>query len=96
MKIYSSAKVNLNLTINREVKEGLHTLSSLMVPISLFDEIHIREIDSGNDIIEFTPQIVTEGDSTIHKSLQLLREVNKFNQYFNRSGCYFRKRFNRN
>ena len=82
MKIFSSAKVNLNLTINREVKEGLHTLSSLMVPISLFDEIHIREIDSGNDIIEFTPQIVTEGDSTIHKSLQLLREVNKFNQYF--------------
>ena len=68
MKIYSSAKVNLNLTINREVQEGLHTLSSLMVPISLFDEIHIQEIDRGEDIIEFTPQIVTEGDSTIHKS----------------------------
>ena len=50
MKIFSSAKVNLNLTINREVKEGLHTLLSLMVPISLFDEIHTREIERGHDI----------------------------------------------
>lgn len=82
MKIYSSAKVNLNLTINREVKEGLHTLSSLMVPISLFDEIQIQEVDGDEDIIEFHPSLVIKGDSTIEKSLQLLREVNKFNKNF--------------
>lgn len=82
MKILSSAKVNLNLTINNEIIDGLHTLSTLMTPIDLFDKIEIYEIDSPADIIEFIPQIEIHGDSTIHKALHALREVNNFDQRF--------------
>ena len=82
MKILSSAKVNLNLTINSEVIQGLHTLSSLMIPISLFDEIQIREIDSEDDIIQFHPENLIKSESTIHKALQYLREENNFTQKF--------------
>ena len=72
MKIYSSAKINLNLIIDNNVVNGLHTLSTLMIPVNLFDEIEIREIDTDDDIIEFTPQIQMNGESTIHKALQCL------------------------
>ena len=82
MKIYSSAKINLNLIIDNNVVNGLHTLSTLMIPVNLFDEIEIREIDTDNDIIEFTPQIQMNGESTIHKALQCLRSGNNFEQKF--------------
>ncbi|MDA8719744.1 hypothetical protein N9C54_00920 [Acidimicrobiia bacterium] len=82
MKIYSSAKINLNLIIDNNVVNGLHTLSTLMIPVNLFDEIEIREIDTDDDIIEFTPQIQMNGESTIHKALQCLRSGNNFEQKF--------------
>ena len=82
MKIYSSAKINLNLTINKEIINGLHTLTTLMMPISLFDEIEIHEIESDNDIIEFDPQINIKEESTIHKALNSLRSINQFEQRF--------------
>ena len=80
MKLYSSAKINLNLTIDHNIVNGLHTLSTLMIPINLFDEIEIKEIDTDDDIIEFSPQIQMNGESTIHKALQCLRIVNNFEQ----------------
>ena len=82
MKLHSSAKINLNLTIDNNIVNGLHTLSTLMIPINLFDEIEIKEIDTDNDIIEFSPQIQMNGESTIHKALQCLRIVNNFEQKF--------------
>ena len=82
MKIFSSAKINLNLIVNTEVIQGLHTLSSLMIPISLFDEIKIREIDDDKDIIEFNSDVPINENSTIHKSLEYLREENDFHQRF--------------
>jgi 4-diphosphocytidyl-2-C-methyl-D-erythritol kinase len=53
-----------------------------MIPINLFDEIEIKEIDTDDDIIEFSPQIQMNGESTIHKALQCLRIVNNFEQKF--------------
>ena len=53
-----------------------------MIPINLFDEIEIKEIDADNDIIEFSPEIQMNGESTIHKALQCLRSVNNFEQKF--------------
>lgn len=82
MKIFSSAKINLNLTVNTEIIQDLHTLSSLMIPISLYDEIKIREIEDDKDIIEFHSEVPINENSTIHKSLQYLREENDFKQRF--------------
>ena len=33
MKFLSSAKINLNLEVNSETKDGLHTLTSYLIPI---------------------------------------------------------------
>jgi len=82
MKLLSSAKINLNLKINSEIKDGLHTLNSLFIPIDLYDEIEIIEIDEASDIITFSPNIELNGKSTIEKSLNLLRENNSFSNHF--------------
>ena len=44
MKLHSSAKINLNLTIDNNIVDGLHTLSTLMIPINLFDEKDLNEL----------------------------------------------------
>ena len=82
MKLLSSAKINLNLEINSEIKDGLHTLNSLFIPINLYDEIQIIEIEEASDIITFSPNIELNGKSTIEKSLNLLRENNSFSNHF--------------
>ena len=46
-----------------------------MIPISLYDEIKIREIEDDKDIIEFHSEVPINENSTIHKSLQYLRAV---------------------
>ena len=82
MKFLSSAKINLNLEVNSETKDGLHTLTSYLIPIDFYDVIEINEIDEKNDKIIFTPDIELKGKSTIEKSLDLLRESNSFGKYF--------------
>jgi 4-diphosphocytidyl-2-C-methyl-D-erythritol kinase len=43
MKIKSPAKINLMLKIKGKRKDGYHLIESIMVPISLFDEINIEK-----------------------------------------------------
>ena len=82
MKFLSSAKINLNLEVNSETKDGLHTLTSYLIPIDFYDVIEINETDERNDKIIFTPDIELKGKSTIEKSLDLVRESNSFEKYF--------------
>ena len=82
MKILSSAKINLNLTINDEIIDGLHTLSTFMIPINLFDEIEVHEIENSEDIIEFESVIEIGAESTVHKAMKALRKINNFEQKF--------------
>ena len=72
MKINTFAKINLNLKISKEVKEGLHNINSLMVPINLYDSIEINEIDNDFDQIKFDKEGISDLN-TISKSLNLLR-----------------------
>jgi 4-diphosphocytidyl-2C-methyl-D-erythritol kinase len=48
MKLRTSAKINLNLEIFSEKQDSLHKLSSLMIPIDLYDDIKIEESISEN------------------------------------------------
>ena len=48
MKLITSAKINLNLEILSEKQESLHKLSSLMIPIDIYDDIEIEESISEN------------------------------------------------
>ena len=57
MHLYSPAKLNLNLEVKTEVRDGLHTLESLFIPIDLCDEIEINESGNNVDEITFTPEL---------------------------------------
>ena len=43
MKLLSSAKINLNLTILPATDSDLHELISDIIPVDIFDEIEIEE-----------------------------------------------------
>jgi len=51
VKLRTSAKINLNLEIFPKKQDNLHTLSSVMVPINIYDYIKIEE--SVNETIKF-------------------------------------------
>ena len=81
MKIKSFGKINLNLRVLDELVNGLHKIESLIVPIDLYDVIEIKEIKNEKDDITFDSMNIPE-NNTVSKSLNLLREMNDFSQYF--------------
>ena len=74
MKLRTSAKINLNLEIFSEKQDNLHKLSSLMIPIDIYDHINIKE--SFNESIQFSDENLNTIESTIHKALKLIRKNN--------------------
>ncbi len=74
MKLRTSAKINLNLEIFPEKQDNFHKLSSLMIPIDIYDDIEIEESVSEN--IKFNDENLNATETTIHKALKLLRKVN--------------------
>ena len=81
MKINTYAKINLNLKISKEVEDGLHNISSLMVPINLYDSIEINETNADVDEIQFDKEGISE-ENTISKSLNLLRSRSNLPGFF--------------
>ena len=81
MKIKTYAKINLNLKISKEVEDGLHNISSLMVPINLYDSIEINETNADVDEIQFDKEGISE-ENTISKSLNLLRSRSNLPGFF--------------
>jgi 4-diphosphocytidyl-2-C-methyl-D-erythritol kinase len=49
VKIRAPAKINLFLRVVGRRKDGYHLLDTVLVPISLYDEIEIKKFKSGND-----------------------------------------------
>ena len=74
MKLRTSAKINLNLEIFSEKQDSLHKLSSLMIPVDIYDDIEIEE--SISDTINFSDENLNKIESTIHKALKLVRKNN--------------------
>jgi len=74
VKLRTSAKINLNLEIFPKKQDNLHTLSSVMVPINIYDYIKIEE--SVNETIKFSDENLNTIESTIHKALKLIRKNN--------------------
>ena len=81
MKINTYAKINLNLKISKEVEEGLHNISSLMVPINLYDSIEIKETNADVDKNQFDIEGISD-ENTISKSLNLLRSRSNLPGFF--------------
>ena len=81
MKINTYAKINLNLKISKDIEDGLHNISSLMVPINLYDSIEIKETNADVDKIQFDKEGISE-ENTISKSLNLLRSRSNLPGFF--------------
>ena len=81
MKINTYAKINLNLKISKDIEDGLHNISSLIVPIDLCDSIEINETNSDVDKIQFDKEGISE-ENTISKSLNLLRSRSNLPGFF--------------
>ena len=81
MKINTYAKINLNLKISKDIEDGLHNISSLIVPIDLYDSIEIKESNADVDKIQFDKEGISE-ENTISKSLNLLRSRSNLPGFF--------------
>ena len=81
MKIKTYAKINLNLKISKDIEDGLHNISSLIVPIDLYDSIEIKETNADVDKIQFDKEGISE-ENTISKSLNLLRSRSNLPGFF--------------
>ena len=44
MFLKSFAKINLSLTVNKKLSNGLHNIQTMFCLINLFDEIHIKKL----------------------------------------------------
>jgi len=82
MKLKTSGKINLNLSIGHMRNSNLHEVESLIVPIDLFDEIDIKINDKEYDEIIFKDNPNLSISSTVHKALLCLRRNSNLDQFF--------------
>lgn len=77
--IWAPAKVNLFLEVLAKRADGYHEIATLMVAVSLYDQLMFREDDSGAIQLhcEF-PSLTTGPDNLVVRAANLLRE---------RTGC---------
>ncbi|MGH7962681.1 MAG: 4-(cytidine 5'-diphospho)-2-C-methyl-D-erythritol kinase, partial [Candidatus Binatia bacterium] len=74
MRVLAPAKVNLFLRIVGRRSDGYHLLDSLLVPVSLYDEITV-EVTSGQPAISVTcdePTIPCDETNLAYKAAALL------------------------
>lgn len=91
MKIRAPAKINLSLRVVGKRRDGYHLLDTIMLPVSLYDELEIRKIRSplGNKktkdgIIEVSCDhpLIPDGEKNIvHRAARLImRRADKYEQ----------------
>lgn len=61
----SSAKINLSLDILERLPNGYHTLSSLVHPVGLWDELELEFVDDRTDIVFFCDNEELGGDDNL-------------------------------
>lgn len=85
MKIRAPAKINLTLRVVGKRADGYHLLDTIMVPVSLYDEIVIRKIRPAakkrllDDLIRIScdhPEVPRGKDNIVYRAARLI--LNKF------------------
>ena len=79
MILKSYSKINLSLSVNKKLKNGLHDIQSYFCQINLFDQIKLRKIKGRKDIIKFKGKFskyVNSKKNSISETLKVLREQN--------------------
>lgn len=86
MKIRAPAKINLSLHVVGRRADGYHLLDTIMVPISLYDEIELRTTGSASkergaaDLIEIRcdhPAVPLSKENIVYRAAELIMNKNK-------------------
>ena len=76
-KIKSYCKINLSLSVLNKLRNGYHSIRSLITFCNIYDEIFISEIKGSKDKINFSGRFkkgISKKINTITKLLKVLRE----------------------
>lgn len=77
MKLFAPAKVNLNLRVTGRRNDGYHLLDTLMVSISLGDDVELARADGPSGSIALTvddPGVPAGEENTVHRAVRAFRE----------------------
>ena len=100
-KIFSNAKLNLYLEIIGQKENGYHLLETLMVPISLYDEIDITLFNKGNIEVITVNFDIPSKENIVYGVVEKIKKVYKLDfgikvlikkKYSDRCGAWGRKR----
>ena len=84
IKILSPAKINLDLIVLNKRNDNYHNISSLMQPISLYDEIEIKVSDSKNVLnLQFPNEIADFDENLITKAALKFIDYFKISSHLN-------------
>ena len=73
MEFLAPAKVNLSLRVVRRREDGFHDIDSLVVPISVFDRLHVELRDDGGLAFECDdPSLPVNEDNLVTRAVRLL------------------------
>jgi len=65
------AKLNLSLQVFGKRPDGYHHVRSVMVPVSLYDEVSVEEVPAGISVVCDAPGIPTDAANSCHKAAAL-------------------------
>ena len=88
MKIRAPAKINLSLRVVGKRADGYHLLDTIMVPVSLYDEIDIQQRTSARRAVPLEaveircnhPQVPLGRDNIAYRAAELLMRKAKINR----------------
>ncbi|MCX8021661.1 MAG: 4-(cytidine 5'-diphospho)-2-C-methyl-D-erythritol kinase [Syntrophorhabdaceae bacterium] len=71
----SPAKVNLFLKVLSKRPDGYHNIVSIVVPVSLYDEIYFKATEDGSISLEDEEHILPDGlENTIYRAILMVKE----------------------
>ena len=86
MVLKSHAKINLTLSVNKKLKNGLHDIQTLFCLINLFDKISIKkQKNKKKDKISFKgpySKHVNKSKNSVRKILTIMRETKLISDYY--------------
>jgi 4-diphosphocytidyl-2-C-methyl-D-erythritol kinase len=68
------AKLNISLKVFGKRPDGFHHIRSVMVPVSLYDEVMVREAEAGIRVETDDPDVPTDSSNTCYRAAELFME----------------------
>ncbi len=69
------AKLNISLEVFGKRPDGYHDIRSVMVPVSLYDEVAVEEAAEGIEVAVADPDVPADASNTCHKAARIFMET---------------------